>query len=256
MLDMHPPILGSGSGGHRFLSRAAATVALLATTLAVAAPKPAPGVEADCPARATLLVEHFVSADCLACWQAAPPALGAMAVSAREWSLDWITPTADDAAMAAGALPEAAGRLARVGADLPARLASAPAAFDAMTALSKQRSTKRRFYVHSSLPHNGYFGVQMHATGVWDAGSTGWIALVEQIPVGTRDTQIARRLVRVVVGPLTLPAGPGAKNAVAPLYGLRWPENAHPENLVATAWIENADGRITQMASDRCADPR
>ncbi len=232
------------------------TAALLATTLAAATPRPAPGVEADCPARATLLVEHFVGADCLACWQAAPPALGAMAVSAREWSLDWITPAADDSAMAAGALPEAAGRLARVGADLPARLASAPAAFDAMTALSKTRPAGRRFYVHSSLPHNGYFGVQMHATGVWDAGSTGWIALVEQIPVGTQDTRIPRRLVRVVVGPLRLPAGPGAKNAVAPLYGLRWPENAHPENLVATAWIENADGRITQMASDRCADPR
>ena len=44
--------------------------------------------------------------------------------------------------------------------------------------------------------------------------------------------------------------------AVAPLYGLRWPENAHAENLVATAWIENADGRITQVATDRCADPR
>ena len=231
------------------------TAALLATTLAGAATKPPPGVEADCPARATLLVEHFVGADCLACWQATPPALGAMSVSAREWSLDWITPATDDAAMSAGALPEAADRLARVGAGLPARLASAPAAFDAMTALARQRSAKRRFYVHSSLPHNGYFGVQMHASGVWDAGSTGWIALVEQIPVGTRDTQIARRLVRVVVGPLKLPAAAGARNAVAPLYGLRWPENAHPENLVATAWIENADGRITQIATDRCADP-
>ena len=106
------------------------------------------------------------------------------------------------------------------------------------------------------LPRNGYMGVQMHATGMWPAGSTGWIALVEQIPVGTRDTQIARRLVRVLVGPLALPERAGAKNAVAPLYGLRWPENAHAENLVATAWIENADGRITQMASDRCQDPK
>ena len=233
----------------------ASGVGLLASTLALAAAKPAPGVAANCPARATLLVEHFIGADCLGCWQAAPPALGAMPASAREWSLDWITPAADDAAMAPGALPEAAERLARVGADLPARLASAPAAFDAATALSKA-SAGRRFYVHSSLPHSGYMGVQMHATGVWPAGSTGWIALVELIPVGTRDTVIPRRLVRVLVGPLKLPAGPGAKNAVAPLYGLRWPGNAHAENLVATAWIENADGRITQIASDRCADPK
>jgi len=254
MLDMHPPILVSGD---RRARRAALVAAgLLASTLALAAPKRPPGVEADCPARATLLVEHFIGADCLACWQAAPPALGATPVAAGEWSLDWITPAADDAAMAAGALPEAAARLAHVGASLPARLASAPAAFDAMTALPRTRPAARRFYVHSSLPHNGYFGVQMHATGVWPRGSTGWIALVEQVPVGTRDTQIARRLVRVLVGPLDLPAGPGARNAVAPLYGLRWPGNAHPENLVATAWVENADGRITDLASDRCADPR
>jgi len=255
MLDMHPPILVSRARRHRFLSLVASGVGLLASTLAVAATKPPPGVAANCPARATLLVEHFLAADCLACWQATPPALGAMPVADKEWSLDWITPTADDAAMAAGALPEAAERLGRVGADLPARLASAPAAFDAMTALTRP-SPKRRFYVHSSLPHSGYMGVQLHATGVWPAGSTGWIALVELIPVGVRDTQVPRRLVRVLVGPLKLPAGPGAKNAVAPLYGLRWPENAHADQLVATAWVESADGRILQMTSDRCADPK
>ena len=254
MLDMHPPILVSRTPRRGFVSLVAAGT-LLAATLAAAAPKPPPGVAQDCPARATILVEHFIGADCLACWQVAPPGLGAMPVSAGEWSLDWITPAADDAAMAPGALPESTDRLARASAGLPARLASAPAAFDSLTALSRQTAA-RRFYVHSSLPRNGYMGVQMHATGVWPAGSTGWIALVEQIPVGTRDTQIARRLVRVLVGPLKLPERAGAKNAVAPLYGLRWPENAHAENLVATAWIENADGRITQMASDRCQDPK
>jgi len=228
---------------------------LLAATLAMAAPRPAPGVAQNCPARATLLVEHFIGADCLACWQVAPPGLGAMPVAAREWSLDWIAPAADDAAMAAGALPEAAERLARVNADLPARMASAPAAFDSVTALARP-SSRRRFYVHSSLPHNGYMGVQMHATGVWPAGSTGWLALVELVEPGVRGTQVPRRLVRVLVGPLKLPAGPGAKNAVAPLYGLRWPENAHAENLVATAWVEDAGGRITQVATDRCADPK
>jgi len=155
----------------------------------------------------------------------------------------------------AGALPEAAERLARVNAELPARMASAPTAFDSVTALARA-SAKRRFYVHSSLPHNGYMGVQMHATGVWPAGSTGWLALVELIEPGVRDTQVPRRLVRVLVGPLNLPAGPGARNAVAPLYGLRWPENAHAENLVATAWVEDASGRITQVATDRCADPK
>ena len=258
MLDMHPPILVSRARRRRPHSLAAAGVAaagLLAAALATAAPKAPPGVAQNCPAKATLLVEHFVSADCLDCWQVAPPGLGAMPVSPREWSLDWITPGSDDAAMAAGALPESADRLGRASAGLPARLASAPAALDTMTALSRQPA-RRHFSVHSSLPHNGYMGVQMHANGAWPAGSTGWIALVELIEPGVRGTQIPRRLVRVLVGPLALPAAAGTKNAVAPLYGLRWPENAHAENLVAAAWVENADGRIVQMASDRCIDPK
>ena len=228
---------------------------LLACTLALAAPPRNPGLAFDCPARANALVEHFIGADCLDCWQAVPPAAGAAPVGADEWSMDWIAPAAADAPMAPGALPEAAERLARVGAGLPATLARPPAAFDATTVLATP-AAKRRFYVHSSLPHNGYMGVQMHATGTWPAGSTGWVALVERIEPGVRGTRIPRRLVRVLAGPLALPAGPGARNAVAPLYGLRWPENAHAENLVATAWVEDAGGRIIQIATDRCADPK
>ena len=196
-----------------------------------------------------------MGADCLDCWQATPPAAGAGPVGATEWSMDWIAPAADDAPMAPGSLPEAAQRLARLGAGLPAKLAAPPAAFDATTVLETP-SSRRRFYVHSSLPWNGYMGVQMHAIGVWPAGSTGWLALVELIEPGVRETKIPRRLVRVLVGPLKLPDAPGAKHAVAPLYGLRWPENAHAEYLVATAWVEDANGRITQIATDRCDDPK
>lgn len=205
--------------------------------------------------KATALVEHFIGADCMDCWKATPPAAGAGAVGATEWSLDWIVPAADDAVMAAGALPEAADRLARLGPHLAAQLATQPAAFDATTALQAPPA-RRRFYVHSSLPHQDYMGVQLHATGAWPPGSTAWIALVELLPPGTRDTVLPRHLVRVLVGPLNLPAGAGAKNAVAPLYGLRWPENAHADRLMATAWVEGADGRVTQLASDRCADPK
>jgi hypothetical protein len=255
MLDMHPPILEARGTRRRILSTVAFGVAVAAASGALAAGKPVPGVTANCPARATALVEHFMSADCMDCWKATPPAAGAEGVGESEWSLDWIVPAADDAEMAPGALPEAADRLARLGPYLAAKLTTQPAAFDSSTALEAP-SAKRRFYVHSSLPHSGYMGVQMHATGVWPEGSTAWIALVELIPVGTRDTVLPRRLVRVLVGPVKLPAGPGAKNAVAPLYGLRWPENAHADQLVATAWVEGADGHITQIATDRCADPK
>ena len=255
MLDMHPPILEARGSRRRILSIAAFAIAAAASFGALAAAKPAPGVAANCPAHATALVEHFIGADCMDCWKATPPGAGAEDIGASEWSLDWIAPATDDAAMAAGALPESVDRLARLGPYLPSALATQPAAFDSRTALDAP-GAKRRFYVHSSLPHNGYMGVQMHATGVWPAGSSAWIALVELIPVGTRDTVLPRRLVRVLVGPLKLPAGPGAKNAVAPLYGLRWPENAHADQLVATAWVEGADGRIVQIATDRCADPK
>ena len=95
----------------------------------------------------------------------------------------------------------------------------------------------------------------MHARGTWPAGSTGWIALVEDIPVGTRGTQVPRRLVRDVVGPLALPSAPGARNAVAPLFALRWPANAHLGNLMAAAWIEGPDGRVTRITTDRCVGP-
>ena len=196
-----------------------------------------------------------MDAGCLDCWQATPPAAGAGPVAESEWSMDWIVPATDDAAMAAGALPEAADRLARLGPYLPAKLAAPPAAFDANTVLDPP-SARRRFYVHSSLPHSGYMAVQLHATGTWPEGSSGWIALVELIPVGVRDTVVPRRLVRALVGPLKLPTGPGAKNAVAPLYAMRWPENAHADQLVATAWVEAADGRITQVVTDRCTDPK
>jgi hypothetical protein len=254
MLDMHPPILEARSNGRRILSIAVLGVAAMASLGAAAATRPAPGVAGECPMKATALVEHFIGADCMDCWKAAPPAAGAEAVGATEWSLDWIVPAADDAVMAAGALPEAADRLARLGPYLAARLATQPAAFDANTGL-ETASVKRRFYVHSSLPHQGYMGVQLHAAGVWPQGSSAWIALVELLPPGTRDSVLARHLVRVLVGPVKLPEGPGAKNAVAPLYGLRWPENAHADRLMAMAWVEGADGRVTQMASDRCADP-
>jgi len=234
---------------------------LLGASLALAATRPAPGLGADCPAAAAGLVEHFIAADCLACWQSAAPAPGrqrtpgAEPPGATEWSLDWIVAAADDAPMAPGALAEAADRLARLGPHLGARLQSPPGAFDTITALAPTPSG-RRFYVHSGLPYNGYVGVQMHASGAWPAGSSGWIALVEQVPEGTRGSPLARRLVRVLVGPLALPAAAGARHAVAPLFGLRWPANAHAERLLATAWVEGPDGRILQIATDRCVDPR
>src|SRR5262249_14361081 len=114
----------------------------------------------------------------------------------------------------------------------------------------------RRMWVHSSLPFKGYFGVQMHARGRWPAGASGWIGLVDPVPAGTDGSSIARNVVRVLTGPVRLPASAAAKDGVAPLFALRWPEMPNPGNLMAVAWIEGRDGRILQVASDRCPDPR
>ena len=240
---------------------AALGATLVASTVAsAAARKPLHDLSADCPAAARAVVEHFMGADCFDCWKAAEPAPGqartpgAEPAGRGEWSLDWIVPAADDAPMAPGALPEAGDRLDRVGPYLAARLQAPPAALDVTTDLAGP-AKGRRFYVHSSLPHQGYLGVQLHAQGLWPAGSTAWVGLVELLPAGTRDTVIPRHLLRVLVGPVKLPDTAGPQGATAPLWGLRWPLNAHPELLMATAWVEDKDGRITQMTSDRCADP-
>jgi len=257
MLDMHPPILEvCRRRAGRFLGVAALATFNLAAAAAGRLPSAAP--DPNCPAPARWLVEHFVAADCEDCWRAPPgTAPGAEDVPDDGWSLDWVAPAsagADNPALPE-ALPEARERLGRLGPYLPARLDATPAGFDSLAPLPTVPAG-RRLTVHSSLPYHGYFGVQMHARGVWPAGATGWMALVENLRAGTSGSALPRHVVRVVVGPLALPAGPRAADAVAPLYALRWPESARPDRLMATAWIEDRAGRVTQITSDRCKDPR
>jgi len=240
--------------------------AALATGLAAAAANPHPNATAlpvDCPAGAHAIVEHFLSADCGECWDAAPPAQGASRAPGGEppeaggWSLDWLVPTAsgDAAPLSPASLPESAERLARLGPYLAARLQAPPGGFDTRTPLAPP-DRAHRMWVHSSLPFKGYFGVQMHARGLWPAGATGWVGLVDPVPAGTDGSSIARNVVRVLTGPVKLPAGAAAKDGVDPLFALRWPEMANPGGLMAVAWIEGRDGRILQVASDRCPDPK
>jgi hypothetical protein len=259
MLDMHPPILEVRRPRLRAVSLA--SLGLAASALAVAGGRHAAAApDPNCPAPAAALVERFIGADCSECWSADPAASrvpGAQAAGDDAWSLDWIAPAASGADNPAlpTALPEALERLARLDPHLAARLEAAPAGFDTDSPLART-PPGRRFSIHSSLPYKGYFGVQMHATGTWPAGTTAWLGLVEGIKGGTGGTVIDRHVVRNVVGPLALPAGPGTRNAVAPLFALRWPETARPDRLMATAWIEGPDGRILQITTDRCKEAK
>jgi len=256
MLDMHPPILGVRRSGARLAALAAAGLAASSAALA-GGRLPAAAPDPNCPVTARVVVERFVGAACTDCWGADPASSrlpGAQDAGEDGWSLDWIAPAAsgDNPALPT-ALSESLERLARLDPRLPARLEAAPAAFDTQSELLPA-GPGHRFGVHASLPWKGYFGVQLHATGTWPEGATGWVGLVENVKGGTGGTVVDRHVVRAVTGPLALPARPGTRHAVAPLFALRWPETARPDRVMAVAWIEGRDGRILQIATDRCKD--
>ena len=235
---MHPLILGAG----------ALAIALLY------AGQPA---HAACPAPQAVVQEAFMAADCAHCWSALPvPPPKAGTAGPPGWRLDWITPAAASAPLAAAALPEAADRAERA-----ARAGAASAVAG--------RPFAMRLQVASGPAWNGYFGLQMtlqparagsNRAGL-PAGSTAWLALVELLPAGTDGSTVARALVRSVAGPLPLdgPAAGTSLNQLQPelqpishLRALRWPEGARPERLQARAWIEAPTGQVQLMAADRC----
>ncbi len=216
-------------------------------TLLPAAAKPA------CPAATAATLERLYRADCPGCWADTAPGPERPATAPPGWLFDWIMPAATDAALAAGALPEAAERLQRL------RPGSAAMQADA-TPLQALQPVRRSpagagLQVQSGPAWHGYFGLELRLAGParsrLPAGSSGWLALVELVPAGSDGTPVARALVRSVAGPLPLDAGrPG--QPISHLRALRWPASAEPTRLQARAWIEAPDGRLLLVAADRC----
>ena len=199
---------------------------------------PAAAHAGACPPAASPVTEVFIAADCADCWSAPAARAGAPG-----WRLDWITPAAADAPLAAAALADSRERADRAAA------ASAVAL----------RPSALRLQVVSGPAWNGYFGLQMslqraragaNRAGL-PAGSTGWLALVELLPAGAEGSPVPRALVRSVAGPLPL-AEPPPGQSVSQLRALRWPEGAQPQRLQARAWIEAPTGQVLLMAADRC----
>lgn len=228
---MHPWILGGGLG----LAAALALPALAETGRA-------------CPAAHAALAERFIAADCTACWTAEGDAGPAAPAANRTWTLDWLLPRGNEAAMSAAALPEGGERLQRSG-------------LAASTTQTRQdrpalpRTPGLRLQVASGPAWQGYFGLQLRLTvdrpSRLPTGTTAWLALVEQIPAGAEGSTLPRQLVRSVAGPLPL-AGLRAGRPFSHLQALRWPEGARPERLQARGWLEARDGRVIAMAADRC----
>jgi hypothetical protein len=213
---MHPSILGAGLLAGGALCQIAA---------------------AACPAPGAAVVEQFMAAGCADCWAADLPA------PPGSWRFDWITPGADNDPMAAAALPDAAARLQRLGAQPGQR--SQPA--HALRGL--------QFTVRAGPAWQGYFGLQLQVQtsgeSALPAGATGWLALVELLPAGSEGNAGPRALVRSVAGPLPLD-GTGRAEGLNHLRALRWPEGAQPERLQARGWIEAADGRLLAVAAQHC----
>ena len=261
---MHPSILEAG----RWLRAVPLPLALAWLcngAIAAQSPPQAPkGPGTACPPAQAATLERLFSADCADCWSApaTPPATSAPSAKPRSaapgngrtgpalWRFDWITPGADGAPLAAGALPEAADRVARLGFEwsgLSQTLQQSRVAAPPLAGL--------RIKASSGPAWQGYFGVQLtlqttSATAL-PAGSTAWLALVEQVSEGSDGTPVARSLLRSVAGPLPLTTLQAGK-PMTHLRALRWPASAEPTRLQARAWIEGPDGRLLAVAADAC----
>jgi hypothetical protein len=227
---MHPWILGVAVA-------AVGGVALAADDDAANAALP------PCPRASAAVLERFISAECEACWTDAnvPPR------GADEWLLDWIVPSprGDDAPLSPAAPLEASARARRA-------LGTEPANGRTTAQHSAARAGNGlRLRVSSGPAWSGYFAVQLDGAGRAPSGATAWIALVESVNAGTDGTLAPRQLVRTVAGPFE-PAELRSGKPWQRLQAMRWPETAKAVRLSARAWIEQRDGRIVAMASERC----
>lgn len=242
------------SAWHGWVARLAGAL-LVALTSPAALAQPASCSSDGVPVPAVLR-ERFLSADCADCWRdtATPGAEpGVLA-------LDWVLPGTqdDEAPLSAVARPEAAQRLARLG----LALAAGAAHRDAPVQAAKRRTLSRKPPPHllrvvQGQALGGYLGVEIRYATPKRAVTplTAWLAMVEVLPEGTEGSPVARNLVRN----LHTPAWTGevllSKTKKSPLRDLRAmniPEGANPANLRLIGWIEDARGRVLDVALTDC----
>lgn len=232
-----------------------AGVLLVALTSPAALAQPSSCSSDGVPVPAVLR-ERFLSADCADCWRdAATPGVepGALA-------LDWVLPgtQGDEAPLSAVARPEAAQRLARLGLPLAAGAAHRDAPVQAATHRTLSRKPPpHRLRVVQGPALGGYLGVEIrYATPKRaDTPLTAGLAMVEVIPVGTEGSPVARNLVRNLHTPVWNGKVLLSKTNESPLRDLRAmniPEGANPANLRLIGWIEDASGRVLDVALTDC----
>ena len=219
--------------------------------LAAACSLPAQAQIAKCGAPApTLVVERYTSADCEACWRATPPGDGAK-IKGQPFVLDWIVPSShgDEAPLAPAALAEASQRLARSGALSPDETLTTRMPLPSHSALSLQVEQGPGWY--------GYMALRMKTSFASNrplpSGLAAYLALVEAVPAGEEGSPVPRRVVRTLVGPMSL-QGLAAGHPVEQLQATRLPQNGKPERLVAVGWVETAAGHVLAVG-ESCLAP-
>ena len=198
------------------------------------------------------LVEHFISADCEACWSAPQ----ASKPGPRAVSIDWIVPSdqGDEAPLSAAALREAQTRLAALGRASPAT--------STMTRSRVLNRPGQQLRVAQGLPLGAYLGAiiefQTSAKAPPQKPLTAWLLLVETVPAGVEGAQVDKNLVRnVLVSTWNQPdqhwaTGPAGYRELRPLSV---PEGAKPERLRLIGWVQDARGQVLSAAQSVCATP-
>ena len=209
------------------------------------------------------LVERFISADCDTCW--ADPATPR--VKAGELALDWIVPSAkgDGAPLSAAASRDALARLQALRMQAPA---TATSARHSIASPPTARALTLR--VAHGVALGGYMGTSIELKPARGAALprqplTAWLLLVEQVPVDTDGTPVARNLVRNALlsswninSTLLTSEHSGRRQPPMPtrLYESRpmsIPAGTNPDHLRVVGWVEDANGRVIASAASVCA---
>jgi len=230
------------------------TLFLLAGLALLAPAWPQSACNSDAQARATALVERFISADCAPCWSASdgdPGAAGALA-------LDWIVPGAqgDEAPLSAAANPEALARLQALGQPVPAQtlLTRQPLAQRPRPALRLAQGPAVADYL-GTLIEVGPIGARPSRAGRAAWPWTVSLALVEAIPAGAEGTAIPRNLVRhllQVTWNIDSTLSKSKQRKLSEMRSMRIPDGATPERLRLVGWVQDAKGKVLTATQTIC----
>jgi hypothetical protein len=170
-------------------------------------------------------------------------------------AIDWLVASgANSSTPAPAALPEAATRAKRAGGLRSDEVLSVGHPLTLRNALSLR--------VVDGAAWNGYIGISLHVarsarTATQMPDLSAYVALVEKVPACEEGTLVERRLVRSLIGPLTL-ATLTTTQPVEHRLATRLPDMRQPERLTAVAWVENARGQIVAAGvspGEQCAAP-